>query len=436
MSRSSTIQQAIDNTQAYIDTVHYNRFGFKKWSGGRVKRESWARILVANNVVEFQDRLNTEMDTFAGKGRYADFLTALQICIVKNPAELDSWFVSRVRSMLSASDRDLVAAFPEESKTYDEVADDDGVVYPVGNEPFIQVPVECQQTEDFVLVGTSALQALKIGLGLAKPNAAGAYPNAQIVILDISKNVTRFWQYVKQAFEDASSIEQACAVLQDNRATLIAECMGGKSDLFDGKSGRREGVLGFLCALESAHGFDRLKQTIIRADVRLQDWTKKPQAPIIEPAGRPVIVYASNIVAYVDQSTTGFAAGMLMNPERVAPGYSKAREDIMQTLVNIASLRPEYTLHTNMNHRELRPTCAMWFEGAGPQSCGELKHTLFSPKVMNLRDHSTLRYERTGDVLHVVSTVAAALAGEGRGSGQGCCMTSCIAAGLGASLTR
>ncbi len=303
-------------------------------------------------------------------------LAGLQSALVQFPSRLGKQ--DRYRGHLLR----LASAVQAELKTTEaKVADDDSFAidgfddraYPAGNEQFIAVPDEMKQARDFVLVGTSVLQNIKLALELR----ANATVKPSIIVVDNSPSVILFWEKLKTVTEASATPGDFTSRLTAIREACIAECCAGTSSLFDGNaSERRLGVIAYLEQMIDTHGFEVVKMLIGGARVISGDWCDAAGMESIkkEAAGRPVVAYPSNIVAFIDDAA-GFYPGASLQD---GPSGDEGAKSAISALFNsIKMLVPTVTLHTNIDRSNLKPSTALWFERAGPQTAEQALSTLF-----------------------------------------------------------
>ncbi|MDF1795923.1 MAG: hypothetical protein P1U63_05245 [Coxiellaceae bacterium] len=365
MSRASSVEASVRTIDSYITSdVSVNPGGSKKKDTTNVmaKTEFWEAIKQSADLDALNTNLSNAIKAFPSRwlksDRYRQGLLDLQSAITDSSSPFES-FQRAVASHIT-----------------------DAKAFPAGNEQFIAVPAEFKQATDFVLVGTSILQNVKLALELR----ATSDVKPSIVVVDNSRKVVSFWQKLKGATADASSASDLLGRVASIREACIAECLDGSKHSFDG-DGPGSPTPGVIDAMRKMLGpggenFEVIKQLIQDADVKLASWCDPTVMESIkkEAAGKPIVAYPSNIVAYLDDIAPAFGPGSAL--KTAVRGYDEASAaPIINLFSAVQTLDPVATLHTNMHYSDKAPSMALWFAGAGPVNAEQALSSVFSQRV-------------------------------------------------------
>lgn len=269
-------------------------------------------------------------------------------------------------------------------------------IYPVGNEPFVRPPTrfvatgseaKIGSTNSFAVISTSGLNAAKLALDLSRASISA---KPKLFIIDNEPKVALFWSTMQRVAFASSSPDELLTKLRESTAAMLRDVFDGDDRQLNDKLGDngeviRPGLASYLAQMIAEHGFERVRQVIVEADIKLGSWCDEAlmedTKTYCDSLGiKQRIAYPTNILSTIAQSRLSSVGreDVMFNARIDGRGMaSRARRDCESFIIALQALRPDLTCMTNMS-ASLLPSTAFWFDGAGPESLADYSATVFA----------------------------------------------------------
>ncbi|CDZ77359.1 hypothetical protein BN59_01642 [Legionella massiliensis] len=251
-----------------------------------------------------------------------------------------------------------------ELEELEESKQSDYPTYIVGNDPVITGLDNYKSDKKMGLIATGGLRSILFALQLNNSNET-----PQIILIDNSKSVCKFWRELKKFVElketEDSFLSSLPQFFQDNASLcynhIEKEGVSYQSEIFDSTTEtlrHNQNPQKFLEAIISEFGYESFRSTLIEAKVINQSWTNRNTfvqvMKVLQQSGiENTYMYPSNIFAYMQFD-------------------AETSDDAPKVLENIALVNPKLCIHTDLHSIFRTSAKAYLVEAHNPEEVKEL----------------------------------------------------------------